>query len=303
MQPTNIDIPPSGDALQRAIVKSFREGVFFDLKCWARYSKKGSAFKAIYFSSIVAGCGLEACITYFDGDVSSAKAPAEEVDSESDYSIEAEDSTEEGNRGARVVLSGSHTAWRSLFFYKCTGHISFAPLRSQGVDSRSRYIFEKTAADAPPPCSPKSICTLASLLNLQQLYDSALEDIERKLSEGNIVEEFFSRVSASDDKILGVECRLLFSKFKSKNTLSLVQEKIGGVNGKHLAHHASAFKLGLRTALDQKKHTPQADVKEGVFLRCWNSGCPGNKEHIHFSLVGSRDACPRCNAWRLQCVC
>ena len=53
-------------------------------------------------------------ITYFDGDVFLAKAPAEEVDPESDCdndSIEAEDSTEEGNRGARVVLSpGSHSA-------------------------------------------------------------------------------------------------------------------------------------------------------------------------------------------------
>lgn len=61
MQPKNIDILPSGDVLQRAIVKSIREGVFFDLKFWARHSKKGSVFKAIYFSGIIVGCGLKAC--------------------------------------------------------------------------------------------------------------------------------------------------------------------------------------------------------------------------------------------------
>ena len=54
--------------------------------------------------------------------------------------------------------------WKSLFFYRFTDQISFAPLRSQGVDSRSNYILEKTAAAAPPPCSPKSIYVLANLV-------------------------------------------------------------------------------------------------------------------------------------------
>ena len=56
-------------------------------------------------------------------------------------------------------------SWRSLFFYQCTSQISFAPLRSQGVDSRLRYILEKTTNDAPPPCSPKSIYVLAGLVS------------------------------------------------------------------------------------------------------------------------------------------
>ena len=33
--------------------------------------------------------------------------------------------------------------WKSLFFYRCTDEISFAPLRFQGVDSRSDYIRER----------------------------------------------------------------------------------------------------------------------------------------------------------------
>jgi hypothetical protein len=81
-----------------------------------------------------------------------------------------------------------------------------------------RHILRKPTADAPPPCSPKSIYVLANLvsfpwssegssrdvalilwdwkLNLQRLRDLALKDIESKLSKGNIVEEFFSRISA-----------------------------------------------------------------------------------------------------------
>jgi len=57
-------------------------------------------------------------------------------------------------------------SWKSLFFYRCTDTISFAPLKSQGVDSRLEYIRENTVADAPPPCSPKSIYVLAELVKL-----------------------------------------------------------------------------------------------------------------------------------------
>jgi len=92
---------------------------------------------------------------------------------------------------------------------------------SQGVDSRRKYILEKATEGASPLCSPKSIYVLATLvgfcwfepkiqysirgmgltlyrwkLNIQPLRELALKDIESKLSEDNIVEEFFSRVIA-----------------------------------------------------------------------------------------------------------
>ena len=54
------------------------------------------------------------------------------------------------------------SSWKSLFFYRCTDVISFAPLRSQGVDSRLDHIRERTTVTAPPPCSPKSIYVLAN---------------------------------------------------------------------------------------------------------------------------------------------
>ena len=53
--------PWSSAILQAAIVKSIREGVFFDRKYWARYSKRGNLLKIIYFSSMFTGGELEAC--------------------------------------------------------------------------------------------------------------------------------------------------------------------------------------------------------------------------------------------------
>ena len=61
----------------------------------------------------------------------------------------------------RVERNEEFYSWRSLFFYRCTDMVSFAPLKSQGVDSRLKHIQENTVATAPPPCSPKSIYVLA----------------------------------------------------------------------------------------------------------------------------------------------
>ena len=64
----------------------------------------------------------------------------------------------------RVERNEESYSWKSLFFYRCTDAVSFAPLKSQGVDSRLKHIQENTVATAPPPCSPKSIYVLAKLV-------------------------------------------------------------------------------------------------------------------------------------------
>ena len=65
---------------------------------------------------------------------------------------------------SREVCNGL-PSWMSLFFYHCTDTILFAPLKSQGTDSRLDYIRQKTIAAAPPPCSSKSIYILANLVS------------------------------------------------------------------------------------------------------------------------------------------
>ena len=64
----------------------------------------------------------------------------------------------------RLPRNDDSSSWKSLFFYRCTDVILFAPLRSQGVDARSDYIRRNKGAAVPPPCSPKSIHVLASLV-------------------------------------------------------------------------------------------------------------------------------------------
>lgn len=106
------------------------------------------------------------------------------------------------------------SSWKALLFYRCTDMISFAPLKSQGVDSRSSYIRGIKAISTPPPCSPKNIYVLANLvrtpqpnvsrmtltclleLGIRPLCDRAFADIERKVSLDNVVVEVFSRVTA-----------------------------------------------------------------------------------------------------------
>ena len=109
------------------------------------------------------------------------------------------------------------SSWRSLFFYRCTDVISFAPLKSQGVDSRSSPARNKRnviSGVMPPPCSPKSIYILAKLvrqpsirrlrhesnrqikLEIRPLYNSAFADIKGKVSKQNVVDEVFSWVTA-----------------------------------------------------------------------------------------------------------
>ena len=64
----------------------------------------------------------------------------------------------------RLLRNDYSCSWKSLFFYRCTDAILFAPLKSQGIDARSDYIRQKQGAAVPPPCSPKSIHVLASLV-------------------------------------------------------------------------------------------------------------------------------------------
>ena len=93
---------------------------------------------------------------------------------------------EEQEQGRAVFVVGSFSAydisirplslkndelssWKSLFFYRCTDEMTFAPFKSQGLDSRLKYIGRNTVAMAPHPCSPKSIFILASLVRKQPI--------------------------------------------------------------------------------------------------------------------------------------
>ena len=50
---THITSPAHWTAVKIALIRSIRDGIFFDRKYWARHSKAGDILKPVYFSSIV----------------------------------------------------------------------------------------------------------------------------------------------------------------------------------------------------------------------------------------------------------
>lgn len=111
-----------------------------------------------------------------------------------------------------------------------------------------------------------------------------------------------SHLHNSDQQVMGMVCQLLFSRFKNEATMARVEEKISDAHGNRSAHHAGAFKLGLRTVLDLEEQSPQAGVIDGVMLRCRSSTCSGNKEQMPYSFAGSHILCPRCGGYYMQCT-
>ncbi|KAF9779143.1 hypothetical protein BJ322DRAFT_442637 [Thelephora terrestris] len=198
-----MSLSPGQGSLEMALIDSVRNGIFFDRKYWARHSKAGDLLKPVYLSSRVMGDEaqrMKELVKYVKGRnllISDLEGEANvESDCEEDLP-EAKGEAPNEERTRAVLAKGSFSAWRSLFFYLCTHEISFAPLKSQGIDSRLKYICEKTVADAPPPCSPKSIYVLASLLDIKPLRTSAFADFKCKLSVENVVDEVFSPVNAT----------------------------------------------------------------------------------------------------------
>lgn len=45
--------PKHWESVKTALIKSIREGVFFDRKYWAKHSKTGDALKPVYLSSTI----------------------------------------------------------------------------------------------------------------------------------------------------------------------------------------------------------------------------------------------------------
>jgi len=180
-----------------------------------------------------------------------------------------------------VLITGSFSAWKSLFFYCCTDEILFAPLKSQGVVSRVNYIRENTVAATPPPCSPKSIYVLADLLGIPLLREKALEDIKKKVTTNTVVDEAFSWVTAGQKEILEMQCDFLVSSCKSPSTVALVKQSIRQISDGSSSHSAGALKLGLEKAFNSRKQANR------VKLRCSYTSCTSYSNHVSYSSIGS----------------
>jgi len=311
-QAAQVTSPTHWASVKTALIKSIRNGVFFDRKYWARHSKTRDVLKPVYFTSIVMGDKVQRLnnlVKYLKG----RNPPINDLEGAVNIDSDCEDDTtgtsdetlkEKDEEESRAVLiTGSFSAWKSLFFHRCTDEILFAPLKSQGVDSRLNYIREKTVATVPPPCSPKSVYVLASLLGIQPLYDKAFADIKSKVALDNVVGEVFSWVTASQGKIMEMQCELLVSSFQNPKTIALVKENFGHISDGSSPHCASALKLGFKRAFELKKQKKQPP---GVLLRCTRYGCARNTTPVSYSVAGSGVYCQNCQynygSYCMQCV-
>ncbi|KAF7789949.1 hypothetical protein EIP86_000897 [Pleurotus ostreatoroseus] len=97
-----------------------------------------------------------------------------------------------------VVHDVAANTWQALVYYIYTGKIAFAPLRSQGLQTRADSIRKYSTAHPglPTPVSPKSIYRLADIVGLDELKKTAEQDIMGKLSIQTIVMEVFSWFSS-----------------------------------------------------------------------------------------------------------
>ena len=115
--------------------------------------------------------------------------------------------------------------------------IEFVPLKSEGTDARARDVRERTALDRPPPCSPKTIYTLAtavssnsfrrySLLVTHAPPPSSTSNLfmispattynRSKLTSSIVVEEFFSTFT-SKYASFPIECTAVVTRSSTGN--------------------------------------------------------------------------------------
>jgi len=158
-----------------------------------------------------------------------------------------------------ILSIGSFASWRSMFFYLCVASIQFAPLKSQGVSERARYIQEQSDRNphAPPPCSPKAIYSLAVALKIDPLRDLALSEIRLKTTSANVVNEFFSSSTSRRSEVMKMQYELLTYNFCDPDTTASVADLIKSMAGGAGAHHADALKFGLREGFSSRFYAQQ----------------------------------------------
>ncbi|KAF9785393.1 hypothetical protein BJ322DRAFT_1218967 [Thelephora terrestris] len=91
------------------------------------------------------------------------------------------------HQGLNRSLVGSRSAGRAQHL----DSIQFAPLKSQGANACVQYLREPTTPDKPPPCSPKTINSIATRLEIKALRDIAFDDIRSKVTSEDVTIELF----------------------------------------------------------------------------------------------------------------
>lgn len=132
----------------------------------------------------------------------------------------------------RIDITGeAYTTYRAVLCYLQTGHITFAPLRSNfrflldPISSRRQAIetlhFDPTH---PVPASPKSVYRLAGFLLLPDLAALALASLKSQLTTSNIAYELHGDVAAVHDEVAEMELDFATSNWKKAGKSAAMQQ-------------------------------------------------------------------------------
>lgn len=110
--------------------------------------------------------------------------------------------------------------------------------------------------------------------------------------------------SFSQERIMEMECELLFSNLKDPKITALVKENIRRISDGSSPHCAGALKLVLKKVSELKKQQRQPP---GVLLRCAYINCPSYSNHVSYSFIGPSVYCRNCQMYfhgtrYLQCA-
>ncbi|KAI0072281.1 hypothetical protein K474DRAFT_1678790 [Panus rudis PR-1116 ss-1] len=187
----------------------------------------------------------------------------EEVEAAKEAKLEAIRSkikTKDRKANYNVVITDiAANTWDALVFYILTGRMNFAPLRSEGIESRMVELsqFRHDNPYLPLPCSPKSVYRLADKVGLDGLKDDSLKKIRDSIGPNTIVDELFSKFSSRYPEVLQIEMDYFCTHaIKNPAVMSKVQQRIQSVVKGDLPHAAPVLMAILQRIPDC--HLPES---------------------------------------------
>ncbi|KAJ3526498.1 hypothetical protein NM688_g8254 [Phlebia brevispora] len=295
--------------LERTLAASLTTGAFVDTvyHLYSRRLANGNVGhpRAVYVNSTVLEATAEYFVAQLDGGFATKQTPDLEratYDYDEDSDIEDEEVPADGededpntNPDERSINQESHgclrdmkfsivvpdvaaTTWQALMYYIYTGNITFAPLRSQGLQARKQAIVEYCTRnpDLPVPCSPKSMYRLADIVGLKDLKDLAYDDIRNKVSAQTVVEEVFSRFSSLYPVVRNMQLEYLYEGGMLALAVPTIEEKLKEAVEKRMPHAvevmgAFVIKLSLLLVQNQDRNDKEDAAKMEVDASCAGS--------------------------------
>ncbi|KAI0645432.1 hypothetical protein C8Q79DRAFT_911621 [Trametes meyenii] len=151
-------------------------------------------------------------------------------------------------RTGRVVFIDdfAYKTWKAFIFYAYLGEteLSFAPLQSE-----QKPCPPQPGPDSAPICSPKSMYRLAEKYDIAPLKKLAADEIKKRLSPSNILEEVFSDFSSLYPELRTMEVEYLHTIVGDKGVQDRLPTWVEAMEDGHLPKGAATVVVELVSKL------------------------------------------------------